>query len=50
MMLIDVVAEVILQVKLEEIVGVAGKLSDAESMMSLKHFLNRPVQIISSVK
>ncbi|KAI3699224.1 hypothetical protein L2E82_43363 [Cichorium intybus] len=36
-----VVAEVIHQVKPEEIVGVAGKLSDAESMMSLKDFLNR---------
>lgn len=36
-----VVAEVLHQVKPEEIVGVAGKLSDAESMMSLKDFLNR---------
>ncbi|KAL6501391.1 hypothetical protein OROGR_026524 [Orobanche gracilis] len=36
-----VVAEVIHQVKPEEIVGVAGKLSDAESMMALKDFLNR---------
>lgn len=36
-----VVAEVIHQVKPEEIVGVAGKLSDAESMMVLKDFLNR---------
>ncbi|KAK6154118.1 hypothetical protein DH2020_013757 [Rehmannia glutinosa] len=35
-----VVAEVIHQVKPEEIVGVAGKLSDAESMMALKDFLN----------
>lgn len=36
-----VVAEVINQVKPDEIVGVAGKLSDAESMMALKDFLNR---------
>ncbi|KAG5534356.1 hypothetical protein RHGRI_022474 [Rhododendron griersonianum] len=36
-----VVAEVIHQVKPEEIVGVAGKLSDAESMIALKDFLNR---------
>ncbi|KAJ7960072.1 NADH dehydrogenase [ubiquinone] iron-sulfur protein 1, mitochondrial [Quillaja saponaria] len=36
-----VVAEVAHQVKPEEIVGVAGKLSDAESMMALKDFLNR---------
>lgn len=36
-----VVAEVINQVKPKEIVGVAGKLSDAESMMALKDFLNR---------
>ncbi|XP_037495855.1 NADH dehydrogenase [ubiquinone] iron-sulfur protein 1, mitochondrial [Jatropha curcas] len=36
-----VVAEVIHQVKPEEIVGVAGKLSDAESMMALKDFLNK---------
>ncbi|KAF2290494.1 hypothetical protein GH714_014111 [Hevea brasiliensis] len=36
-----VVAEVIQQVKPEEIVGVAGKLSDAESMMALKDFLNK---------
>ncbi|KAL6552031.1 hypothetical protein OROGR_008185 [Orobanche gracilis] len=36
-----VIAEVIHQVKPEEIVGVAGKLSDAESMMALKDFLNR---------
>lgn len=36
-----VVAEVIHQVKPEEIVGVTGKLSDAESMMALKDFLNR---------
>ncbi|KAK6150307.1 hypothetical protein DH2020_015239 [Rehmannia glutinosa] len=35
-----VVAEVVHQVKPEEIVGVAGKLSDAESMMALKDFLN----------
>ncbi|XP_071915643.1 NADH dehydrogenase [ubiquinone] iron-sulfur protein 1, mitochondrial [Coffea arabica] len=36
-----VVAEVIHQVKPSEIVGVAGKLSDAESMMALKDFLNK---------
>lgn len=36
-----VVAEVVHQVKPKEIVGVAGKLSDAESMMALKDFLNR---------
>ncbi|KAF2295504.1 hypothetical protein GH714_033079 [Hevea brasiliensis] len=36
-----VVAEVIHQVKPEEIVGVVGKLCDAESMMVLKDFLNR---------
>eukprot|EP00262_Sarcandra_glabra_P020614 TRINITY_DN82_c1_g1_i1.p1 TRINITY_DN82_c1_g1~~TRINITY_DN82_c1_g1_i1.p1 ORF type:complete len:758 (+),score=120.77 TRINITY_DN82_c1_g1_i1:606-2879(+) len=36
-----VVAEVARQVQPEEIVGVAGQLSDAESMMALKDFLNR---------
>lgn len=36
-----VVAEVMHQVKPEEIVGVAGKLSDAESMMALKDLLNK---------
>lgn len=36
-----VVAEVVHQVKPEEIVGVAGQLSDAESMIALKDFLNR---------
>ncbi|KAK0597608.1 hypothetical protein LWI29_026842 [Acer saccharum] len=36
-----IVAEVAHQVKPEEIVGIAGKLSDAESMMALKDFLNR---------
>jgi NADH dehydrogenase (ubiquinone) Fe-S protein 1 len=36
-----VVAEVLQQVKPEEITGVAGKLSDAESMMALKDFVNR---------
>ncbi|KAF6144651.1 hypothetical protein GIB67_006143 [Kingdonia uniflora] len=35
------VAEVVLKVKPKEIVGVAGKLSDAESMMALKDFLNK---------
>ncbi|CAA6664282.1 unnamed protein product [Spirodela intermedia] len=36
-----IVAEVAQQVKSEEIVGIAGQLSDAESMMALKDFLNR---------
>lgn len=36
-----IVAEVAQQVKPEEIVGIAGQLSDAESMMALKDFLNR---------
>ncbi|CAL9148554.1 unnamed protein product [Musa hybrid cultivar] len=36
-----VVAEVAHQVKPEEIVGIAGQLSDAESMMALKDFLNK---------
>ncbi|CAL9766415.1 unnamed protein product [Musa acuminata subsp. burmannicoides] len=36
-----VVAEVAHQVKPEEIVGVAGRLSDAESLMALKDFLNK---------
>ncbi|PIA63826.1 hypothetical protein AQUCO_00201273v1 [Aquilegia coerulea] len=36
-----IVAEVVHNVKPEEIVGVAGKLSDAESMMMLKDFLNK---------
>ncbi|RWW81989.1 hypothetical protein BHE74_00009588 [Ensete ventricosum] len=36
-----VVAEVAQQVKPEEIVGIAGRLSDAESMMALKDFLNK---------
>ncbi|KAJ9172952.1 hypothetical protein P3X46_016137 [Hevea brasiliensis] len=36
-----VAAEVLHQVKPEEIVGVVGKLCDAESMMVLKDFLNR---------
>uniref|UniRef100_A0A2P2JI87 NADH dehydrogenase n=1 Tax=Rhizophora mucronata TaxID=61149 RepID=A0A2P2JI87_RHIMU len=36
-----VVAEVIHQAKPEEIVGIAGRLSDAESMMALKDFLNK---------
>lgn len=35
------VGEVIHKVAPEEIVGVAGKLSDAESMMAFKDFLNR---------
>ena len=38
---LTVVAEVLHQVKPEEITGVAGKLSDAESMMALKDFVNR---------
>ncbi|KAL5995553.1 hypothetical protein ACLOJK_025616 [Asimina triloba] len=36
-----IVAEVVNSVKPEEIVGIAGKLSDAESMMALKDFLNK---------
>ncbi|KAL9251047.1 NADH dehydrogenase [ubiquinone] iron-sulfur protein 1, mitochondrial-like protein [Drosera capensis] len=36
-----VVAEVLHQIKPEEIVGVAGQLSDAESMMALKDLLNK---------
>ncbi|KAI9100083.1 hypothetical protein K1719_024301 [Acacia pycnantha] len=36
-----VVAEIAHQVKAEEMVGIAGKLSDAESMMALKDFLNK---------
>lgn len=36
-----VVAEVLHQAKGEEIVGIPGKLSDAESMMALKDFLNK---------
>ncbi|KAK1262829.1 hypothetical protein QJS04_geneDACA011993 [Acorus gramineus] len=36
-----VVAEVMHQVKPEEIVGIAGQLSDAESMIALKDFLNK---------
>lgn len=35
------VAEFAHQVKPEEVVGIAGRLSDAESMMALKDFLNR---------
>ncbi|KAF5747419.1 NADH dehydrogenase [Tripterygium wilfordii] len=35
------VADVAHQVKPDEIVGIAGKLSDAESMMALKDLLNR---------
>ncbi|XP_021754957.1 NADH dehydrogenase [ubiquinone] iron-sulfur protein 1, mitochondrial-like [Chenopodium quinoa] len=38
---LDVIAEVMHKVKPEEIVGVAGKLSDAESMMALKDFMNK---------
>ncbi|KAF4346186.1 hypothetical protein G4B88_007164 [Cannabis sativa] len=38
---LSVVAEIVNQVKPEEIVGIAGQLSDAESMMALKDFLNR---------
>ncbi|KAM7280808.1 hypothetical protein ACFE04_007942 [Oxalis oulophora] len=36
-----VIAEIALQAKPSEIVGIAGKLSDAESMMALKDLLNR---------
>eukprot|EP00249_Psilotum_nudum_P014651 c24940_g1_i1 orf=402-2753(-) len=35
------VAEAVHQVKVNEIVGIAGKLSDAEAMMALKDFLNK---------
>ncbi|EPS69042.1 hypothetical protein M569_05719 [Genlisea aurea] len=35
------IADIIPQVKPQEIVGVAGKLSDAESMIALKDLLNR---------
>jgi NADH dehydrogenase (ubiquinone) Fe-S protein 1 len=38
---LTLVAEVAHQVKPEEIVGISGKLSDAESMIVLKDFLNR---------
>lgn len=38
---LDVIADVVHKVKPEEIVGVAGKLSDAEAMMALKDFLNK---------
>lgn len=38
---LSIVAEIVHQVKPEEIVGIAGKLSDAESMMALKDLLNR---------
>ncbi|GAB4827304.1 hypothetical protein Ancab_034191 [Ancistrocladus abbreviatus] len=38
---LQVVAEVMHQVNPEEIVGVAGQLSDAESMMALKDLLNK---------
>ncbi|CAH2034314.1 unnamed protein product [Thlaspi arvense] len=36
-----VVGDIVHQVKPEEIVGIAGQLSDAESMMVLKDFVNR---------
>lgn len=36
-----VVAEIAHQIKSEEIVGIAGRLSDAESMMALKDLINR---------
>ncbi|XP_074579764.1 NADH dehydrogenase [ubiquinone] iron-sulfur protein 1, mitochondrial-like [Curcuma longa] len=36
-----IIAEVLQQVKPAEIVGITGQLSDAESMMALKDFLNR---------
>lgn len=38
---LSMVGEVIHKVAPEQIIGVAGKLSDAESMMALKDFLNR---------
>ncbi|XP_028784757.1 NADH dehydrogenase [ubiquinone] iron-sulfur protein 1, mitochondrial [Neltuma alba] len=36
-----VVAEIAQQIRPEEIVGIAGRLSDAESMMALKDLINR---------
>ncbi|XP_078170673.1 NADH-ubiquinone dehydrogenase [Carex rostrata] len=38
---LEVVAEVLNKVNPQEIVGVAGRLSDAESMIALKDFLNK---------
>ncbi|KAG0587503.1 hypothetical protein KC19_2G169300 [Ceratodon purpureus] len=38
---LEAVAEAAYKVKPEEMVGVAGKLADAESMLALKDFLNR---------
>ncbi len=38
---LEAVAEAAHQVKPEEMAGIAGKLSDAESMMALKDFLNK---------
>ena len=38
---LEAVAEAAYQVKPEEMAGIAGKLSDAESMMALKDFLNK---------
>jgi NADH dehydrogenase (ubiquinone) Fe-S protein 1 len=38
---LEVVAEVLNKVKPQEIVGIAGRLSDAESMITLKDFLNK---------
>lgn len=38
---LEAIAEAAYKVKPEEMVGVAGKLADAESMLALKDFLNR---------
>jgi len=38
---LEAVAEAAYKVKAEEMVGIAGKLADAESMLALKDFLNR---------
>lgn len=38
---LEIVAEVLSKVKSQEIVGVAGCLSDAESMIALKDFINK---------
>lgn len=38
---LEVIVEVVYKVKLEEMVGVVGKLVDVEFMLVLKDFLNR---------
>lgn len=38
---LEVIAEVTQQVKPEEMVAIAGKLSDVESIMALKDYMNR---------